>query len=386
MRCQFLKLATFIVIGAASAVSLASAAELKLGVLGSLSGPGTEWGLATQRGVEIAIDEINKAGGLKVGNQTYTITPVMYDDQNSGQGGTTAATRMINVDGIKFIIGPIGSPPTLGALGVTGPNKVIMMDDGFAPQILKPDSPYNFRVSLTTYEFAPPIAGWLKKTFPNAKRVGVISPNDSVGQSVTPIQVESYKNAGYDVVFDEKYERGMIDFTPLLTRMMTNNVDIFELDGNAPGDAGLLVKQIKQLGFKGIIIQTGGPTITQIIKIAGPLANGVYTYDIFDPEDPAAQAFVKAYSAKWSGPINAYAPVMYNGAKILFEALRRAGTTTDTDKVRSQLANLGDYQTLFGKVRWSGKSRYGIDHQLLTNFYVTKVEDQKLKIVVKLQP
>src|ERR1700733_6115209 len=68
--------------------------ELKIGGIGPLSGGGTAWGLAVQRGVEMAIDEVNKAGGLKVGEKTYQPKLIMYDDQYTAAGGGTAAERL----------------------------------------------------------------------------------------------------------------------------------------------------------------------------------------------------------------------------------------------------------------------------------------------------
>jgi len=363
----------------------AHAADLKIGVVGSLSGGGTAWGVATQRGVELAIAEVMGAGGLKVGKQTYTPKMIMYDDQYTSQGGTTAATRLLNVDEVKYIIGPIGSPAVLGVLGVTRPRHVIVLSDGFSPKILAPDSPYNFRVSLTTTEFAPPIAKWEREKFPQAKRIGIISPNDAVGQSVVPILVDSYKKQGFEIAFDEKYERGMMDFTPLITRMMAKGVDIFDLDSNAPGETGLLLKQARQLGFKGTIIQTGGPGLDEAVKVAGPLANGYFSYDIFDPAAPSAAQFVKAYRAKYQGPIDAYAPIMYNATMLLFEAMRRA-SSLEVDAVQAQLEKLEGYNTLFGPVRWGGKETYGINHQLLTEFYVTEVKDGSLHPIARLKP
>ena len=85
--------------------------------IGSLSGGGTAWGLAIKRGAEIAIDEVNKAGGLKVGDKTYKIELLMLDDQYTGQGGKTAAERLVFQDKVKFIVGPIGSNPVLSTDG-----------------------------------------------------------------------------------------------------------------------------------------------------------------------------------------------------------------------------------------------------------------------------
>ena len=77
--------------------------ELKIGGIGSLSGGGTAWGIALQRGVQMAVDEINAAGGLKIGDKTYKPRLVMFDDQYTAAGGRLAADRLINNEKIKFI-------------------------------------------------------------------------------------------------------------------------------------------------------------------------------------------------------------------------------------------------------------------------------------------
>jgi branched-chain amino acid transport system substrate-binding protein len=313
-------------------------------------------------------------GGLKVGDKVYAPEMIMYDDEYTGQGGTTAANRLVNQDKVEFIIGPIGSPSVLGLLNVTTPEKVVVLSDGFSPDILAADQEYNFRISLTTEEFAPPIVQWLKAEYPEAKTVGMIYPDDEIGQAIVPILEEAYRDIGFDVPVSIGYERGNQDFTSELTRMTAEGVDIFELNSNAPGEAGLLVQQAKQLGFQGIMIQSGGPGIEEIIQVAGEQADGFLSYDIYDPQDPRIKPFVNAYREKYGGEaINAYAPIMYNATNLLFEAIRRAKSVDDTEKVRDALRQLQGYETIFGKVRWTGEERYGIDHQLLMEFYISEV-------------
>jgi len=183
--------------------------ELKVGAIGSLSGGGTAWGLALQRGVTLAIDEVTKAGGLKIGGKTYMPKLVMYDDQYTATGGKTAAERLVNLDKVKYIIGPIGSPPVLSSIAVTIPNKVVQLSNGFAPAILKNDagSPYNFRVMNSNTEFGPAMIKWLHANYPNIKKVALIAPNDAVGQAVLPTLVEAYKALGIEV-WTDMYERG----------------------------------------------------------------------------------------------------------------------------------------------------------------------------------
>jgi len=356
--------------------------DLPIGAIGSLSGGATDWGIATQRGVQLAIDEVNAAGGLVVGGKTYTPRLIMYDDAYSGQGGSTAATRLVNADKVKYVMGPIGTPAVLGALSVTRPAKVLTMHDGYSPKVLTADSQYNYRISVTTQEFGPPIIEWLKKTYPSLKKVALIGPSDATGQQVIPLLAEAYKAAGFEVSFSEKFERGVSDFSPLLTRMMAQDIDILDLDSNAPADAGLLLKQARQLGFQGKIVQIGGPSLEENVAVAGPLAEDFISFNFFDVESPAAKKFHDEYMAKYGGTMNTWCPVMYNGARILMEAMKRSGSI-DVDKVRQELGKMTDYDTIFGAVKWGGKEAYGIDHQLMINFVIQQVKDGKAVNVAK---
>ena len=205
-----------------------SAETLKIGAIGSLSGGGTAWGLAIQRGAELAIDEVNKAGGLKVGDKTYNVELLMRDDQYTGQGGKTAAERLVFQDKVKFVVGPIGSNPVLSTVQVTTPKRCVLMSNGFTPGILKNDhkASYNFRFTLTNVEYAPNMMKWVKDNL-KLKKVGILVPNDAIGQSVAPALVKLYKESGIDTSLDY-YERGSKEFSPLITRMMAAGVDGFD--------------------------------------------------------------------------------------------------------------------------------------------------------------
>jgi branched-chain amino acid transport system substrate-binding protein len=361
--------------------------ELKIGGIGPLSGGGTAWGLAVQRGVEMAIDEVKKAGGLKVGDKTYQPKLVMFDDQYTAAGGRTAAERLINLEGVKFIIGPIGSPSALAVVPVANQAKVIVLSDGYAPEILKNagEGAYNFRAMNSNIEFGPAMIKWLRERHPEIKKVAIIVPNDATGQAILPTLGGAYKAEGFEV-WSETYERGTKEFMPLLTRMLTQNVDLLDLNSNAPGEAGLLLKQARQVGYKKMIWQVGGPSVDEVISIAGPLANGFLSYDVFDFNDPSAKAFVDTYRARWSGVINAQTPGWYNATKILFKALQEAGSV-DTDKVREALSKIEGYDAgIYGPVTWGGKADYGIAHQLLNKFWISEVKDGAAHALTVLTP
>ena len=373
----------------AGALATAQAQEvLKIGGVGPLSGGGTAWGLAAQRGIEIAIEEINAKGGVKAEGKTYKLELVMYDDQYTGAGGKAAAERLVNQDNVKFIIGPVGSPPALGVISVTNPAKVIALTDGYAPQILKNDTkdPYNFRIYPTNIEFGPPLIKWLKENAPEVKKVALLAPNDAVGQSVAGALAEDYRKQGFETVL-ELFERGIKEFTPLILRMMAQKVDAFEFDGNSPGDAGLMLKQIRQAGFKGRVIQIGGPGSDEIMEIAGPAAEGFLSYGVFDWDTPAGQRLRPIYEKKYGkGIINQFMPAFYHTVLLLVDAIKRADST-DTGKVRAALDAMNGFDAgIYGPVKWTGKETYGVNRQLMFTYYLAEVKGGKLVTKAKFQP
>lgn len=214
----------------------------------------------------------------------------------------------------------------------------------------------------------------------------MIAPNDATGQAGVPILATAYKNQGF-TVWTENYERGTKEFTPLVLRMMAQNVDVFDLNANAPGEAGLLVKQARQVGYKGLIVQSGGAGIDELIAIAGPLANNMLKYDVIDESLPRVQPFVALYHKKYTGVMNGLAPVYYNAANIYFEAMRRADST-DTTKIRDQIEKLGgNYDApIFGKVVWTGEKNYGVNHQLLHTFVIKEVQNGKATVKAVITP
>ena len=361
---------------------------VKIGGIGPLSGGGTAWGLAAQRGMELAIEDLNASGGVKAGGRAYRLELIMYDDQYTGQGGKAAAERLVNQDHVKFIIGPVGSPPALGVISVTNPAKVIALTDGYAPQILKNDTPdpYNFRIYNTNIEFGPPLIKWLKDNVPAIRKVALLAPNDAVGQSVAGPLSEDYRKQGFETTVD-LFERGTKEFTPLILRMMAQKVDAFEFDGNAPGDAGLMLKQIRQAGFRGHVHQIGGPAIDEIMEIAGPAAEGFMSYDIFDWDTPAGGRLRAQYEKKYGkGIINAFMPAFYHAVFLLYESIRRADTL-DTDKVRAALETTGGYDAgIYGPIKWVGKESYGVNRQLMLPYYWSQVKGAKIVKLAKFTP
>ena len=163
------------------------------------------------------------------------------------------------------------------------------------------------------------------------------------------------------------------------TRLIAAGIDGFDINFNAPGEAGLMVKQARQIGFDKTILQMGGPSVPEIIEVAGKLAEGFISYEMVDFDPPAVQPFVKTYAAEYgAGIMNSQTPAFYNATKILFEAIRRAGTVEDTTKVRDEVEKIAGYDAgIDGPVRWTGMANYGVNHQLALPLNVVEVKNGK---------
>ncbi|WLW60520.1 ABC transporter substrate-binding protein [Achromobacter aegrifaciens] len=366
-------LAGLVALGAASAAQ--GQETLKLGALVTLSGAGAAWGQGMKNAAEVAADQVNEAGGLDVGGKKYRVQVVAYDDKYQANEAVTVANRLVFEDKVRYIVGPVGSAPVLAIQPITEKNKVILLTLGFTAKALAADKPYTFRPNVTTAEVSQPQIDWLVKS-QGLRKVGALFPNDETGQQIALDLEAAYKKAGAALSAKEFFERDRVDFVPLLTRMMARGIDAIELDGNSPATAGLIVKQARELGFEGRIVRTGGPATQEIVNVAGKqAAEGMLVHTPIDPQLAATKAYADRYAAKYKHPMNGFSPAFYDGTQMLFEAMRRAGSVEDTERVRVELEKLDGFEGALGKLSWTGRAMYGIDHQLNAPFYVAEVKD-----------
>lgn len=346
---------------------------LKIGALVTMSGAGASWGNALLNGLRFAAEDHNEAGGLTVGDTTYRIDIIAYDDAYRANEAVTAVNRLVHEDQVRFMIGPVGSAPALAIQPVTEAANVIMLTLGFSDRILSANAPYTFRPNLTTAEISQPQIDWLVAT-QGLETVGGLFPNDETGQQVAQDVEAAYSQAGAELRAVEFFERDRVDFVPLLTRIMARGVDAIELDGNAPATTGQIVQQARDLGFTGLMIRTGGPATQDIVNVAGVEATeGMLVHSGFNPEIEAAAAYQARHEAAY-GPMNGFSPFFYDGSRMLFAAIQAAGTVDDTDAVREALRAITDFEGVQGPLSWTGEEAYGSNQQIDAPFFIARIE------------
>ena len=360
---------------------------MKMGVIAPLSGTGAGWGLALRAGAELAADDTNAKGGLNVAGTPYKIEVIPYDDKYQGQAAADAANRLVFMDKVKFIIGPMGSAAGLAAQEITEANKILFVGNSFTTKFLGPKKLYSFRTTMTMAEFSLPMVKFLKEKFPQVKKIAILGPNDETGYEVSGFNVKAHQAEGQAIIFHDYFERGTVDFMPVLNKVFAQKPDVLNLDGSNPGDCGLIVKQARQMGYKGLIIKTGGPGTPEMLKVAGKdLMEGFIYYSPINPDDPKIQEITKKYNKKFPPPMNGFTPQFYDGTLWLFEAIKKAATLTDTEKIRQTLEGLSFDGVYTGRMSWTGKETYGIDHQVKFPFYVMVVKGGKEVVLGKVTP
>lgn len=359
-----------------AAPAMAQTDTLKIGVVSALTGPGSDWGLTLDGGIKMAAMEANAKGGLKVGDKTYKVEVISYDDQYKAALAVAGVTRLIEQDKVKFIIGPLGSASVLAVTPLYESNKIIGLVGSWSPKTLDKNSKYTYRSWPTNTEFAAKIVDWVKKNKPELKTVAQIEPNDETGWGSQKLLKGTYEAAGYTIVSTELYERNLKDFQPVLTRILATKPDLIELGTSPTGTAGLIVRQARELGYKGQFVKIGGPGVPQIVAGAGKeFAEGLISFAAADSSAPYYKDIEAKYAKVLKPPMNEFTVYQYDIAKVLLAAIQSAGTIDDTDKVRAALEKVVPYQGVQGTIRWGGMKEYGSNHQMLTPVFIGMIKN-----------
>jgi branched-chain amino acid transport system substrate-binding protein len=369
------------VLGIPSFPLYAAQKELKIGAIFPLSGRGATWGMAAQKAITVKQKEVNAQGGLKVGGDTYKLEIIWEDDKYNAAAGRMAAEKLVNRDRVKFILGSQSSAVILAVQPITEPNRILFLVNSYAKEVLAPDKPYTFRMVLTSNEILQGMYPWMTKTYPNLKAVAFIEPNDASGWSIEKDCRRMAEQNKYQVIFSQFYERGTSDFYPLLNKMIAAKPDFVDFSGAPPGDQALMVKQMRELGYKGKTFSSTTMDPAEFCKIAGVQNSEGHisnTHDLLGAYTTEGQKkYYDGYIANYGKPFDPVTPKYHVYLDILVQAMEKAGTL-DTAKVMEVMEKIEEWQTIFGVSKFGGKEHYGIKRQVVTPVYISEVNNGNL--------
>jgi branched-chain amino acid transport system substrate-binding protein len=344
--------------------------ELKLGVIGVLSGPAAQWGLALRGAVEFVAAEANRDGLIKVNGEPCRVTVVSIDSKYTAEGAAAAANNMAG-QGIKFIIGPIGSPELTGLKPIAVRNSMLVMGNGYAKNAIGPQWPLVFHQGPGPSGWADPIVKLAKQKF-GIKSVMIVAPNDQGGTDIASVDADAYKKNGIETT-EEYYQRGTTNFAPIITRIMNARPEAVDTASSPPGDAGIIVKQLRQAGFEGPIGRLGGPGYSEISRVAGgdSVLKDFYWYEpVFIDEKVQAIATDYKTLMKAEPPENNLFFQWVAASRMVIKAIGKAGTISDTQKVAEALRVLPVDDPNIGAGHWIGQDFFGINQELSFPFGV----------------
>jgi branched-chain amino acid transport system substrate-binding protein len=349
---------------------------IKIGEFASLTGKEATFGQMSHHGTEMAVEEVNAAGGV-LGKK---IQLIYEDDQSKAGEPATVVKKLISRDGVKAVLGEVASSRSMEAAPICQQNKIPMISPSTTNVKLTEMGDHIFRVCFTDEFQGKLLANFAKRTLKAMKVAIMTDVKSDYSVGLSSYFKSPFTANGGTIVAEQTYNGGDKDFKGQLTAIKATNPDAIIVTGYYT-DVGLIVKQAKQLGIAVPLFGGDGWESSKLIEIGGVDVEGTYFSTHFSPEEKssAAENFVKKFQAKYLEVPDAMAALGYDSAMVLLEAIKRAGTT-EGPKLRDAIAATKDYQGITGKITLDEKRNAPKPAVILT------VKDGKFKYLETVTP
>ncbi len=339
--------------GEGGSSSSAGGDTIKIGANLELSGGVASFGSSISKGIDLAVEEINKDGGV----DGKDIEIIKVDNKSEGSEATSAAIRLTSKDKVTAIIGAATSGNTVAQAQIANDNKTILLTpSGTSPNVtVNEDGSVNefaFRTS-----FIDPFQGTVAANFAanelKIKNVAIYADSSSdYAKGLAKSFKETFEEAGGKIVAEEAYVTKDTDFRSTLTRIKSAKPDFIFIPGYYE-EVGLIVKQAREMGIDVPLMGADGWDSPKLVELAGAEAlNNTFITNHYSSEDPdeKIQTFVKNFSDKYDGASpDAFNALGYDSVYLLADAIERAGDL-DTTKIKDALAETKDLALVTGNV------------------------------------
>jgi branched-chain amino acid transport system substrate-binding protein len=247
--------------------------KLKIGFVGVTSGPAAAWGISNQRSMETRAAWLNELGGVKIGDATYDIEIVAFDDQKDPKRAIAGMEKMAQ-EGIHYVVGPNVDDGAAAVRPVAEQNGIMYFPYSFPKELYTPPASNAILGMVANYQSGPAIYKYLMENR-GVKKVAFVAANESDPLSQRDSGVEAAKALGLDVVSDSvTYQVDTTDFTPVLLPVIQTAPDLLVLSGVSPANAPQLIRSARELGYQGLISTETAQDAQVLAEGAGDLADG----------------------------------------------------------------------------------------------------------------
>lgn len=322
--------------------------NIKLGMLAPFSGSESAFGPYMQNGAQMAIDEINAAGGVN-GRQLELVTA---DDACDATSATAAANKLIT-EGIVASVGGYCSGATLPTLSI--------FDDAGIPMVIPAANsnklvdaglPNVFLINGTGTQQAAAAVKYAAKT--GATTIAVVDDNTDYAKDLANSTAAQAPAAGLTVALQESVNAGESDYSANVNKIMASGAQLVYWTGYYQ-EGGLIAQQLKAAGFTGTFMVGDGSVDAKFASIAGPAAEGVVGTFTQTPDMlEGADTWIKEYTEKFGAAPGPYSTQSYDAVRVVAEAMKNAGSTKGEDVIKA-LEAIDGFELFSGPLKFTDK-------------------------------
>ena len=311
-------------------------APFKIGVMESVTGPGETYGNVAVEAKQMAVDEINEAGGI----DGRMLELIVEDSKCSAQDSITAYRKLTDVDDVKIILGTSCSGAMLGAAPLAESDGVVLFSGLATNPDIAAAGDYIFRTAMSDAQLGIDTGNVMWAD--GARTLATITEATDYAEGVRRTSVAQFEKRGGELVAEERYASDVTDFRSQLTKLMGANPDAIHVAAQSEFAGGTIVKQLRELGYDGLLYSEVVPVGATALEIAGESATGLkaVTADL-DPANNKAREVLANFKKRYDYVTLAwYLGSAYDNVYITAECLKETGDDQDADGLRDCLYDI----------------------------------------------
>ena len=358
--------------------------ELKIGFVGVTSGPAAAWGTSNVRSMQTRAEWLNQAGGVRIGDTTYNISIVTFDDQKDPKRAIAGMEKMAQ-EGIHYVVGPNVDDGAAAVRPVAEKAGIIYFPYAFPKELYVKPASNAVLGMIASYQSGPAIYKYLKEN-KGVKSIAFIAANELDPLSQRDSGVAAAKALGLQIVAEkDTYPNDTRDFTPVLTPIVKLKPDLLVLSGVAPGNAPLLIRAARELGYNGLISTETAHDAKVLAEGAGDLANGFISVGgASTPEirSPIMAEFIDRYTKKF-GEYNDESNTKVYALEYILETLKANPKAVDNveefKKTIDTFSAPNPFMKGDNKLKYVGSTSFEQKRQVAVPMVVNEYRDGEFK-------
>jgi branched-chain amino acid transport system substrate-binding protein len=319
------------------------AETIKIGVVSTLTGPYAEWGTFQVNGLQLALEDIKKSGGIL----GHPVELRIEDNASSNPGTVLAFTKLFTDPEIRGIVGPIASTQIQAASPAIAKSGIPTMIGGTDPSLTRINNKWVFRARPNDLYSSKVIADFGVNTM-KFKKWAIVHATDAFGQGGAKALTEALQALGVTPVLDQGYTSNSQDFAPIVLAIKKSGAEVLGTYMTVPVDQAIFAKQLRQLGVN--IQWIGSPTTAAVTtrSLAGEALYGAYAVADFNPDsNDAARAFTKRYRERYGIDPDNFSTWAFDSLNILALAMTNANST-EPEAIRKAILAIKAYKGVEG--------------------------------------